>query len=102
MGGYVALMITDLIQGMIMIGGVAVMIFSPTGQVGGIRHATTELRKGICSGIADHRRDSGWLMLLSGHCDQSAPGTPQMVQKFYSIKVKLRSIGRRLPVQFWR
>ncbi|MGI6456318.1 MAG: sodium:solute symporter family protein [bacterium] len=89
MGGYVALMITDLIQGMIMIGGVAVMIFSLTGQVGGIRHATTELMKAeYAPALQTTGGIPGWLTLLSLVIVTSLGpwGLPQMVQKFYSIK----------------
>ncbi len=91
MGGYLALAITDLIQGVVMIIGVFIMVGTLVGQHGGFIESTRELMKPeYAPGLSAPTAIPGWLTLASLVIVTSfGPfGMPQMVQKFYSIKNK--------------
>lgn len=89
MGGYMALAITDLIQGIVVLFGVIVMVFFLVSQVGGPVEATTSMMKAeYAPALMAETAIPGWVTLLSLVIITSfGPwGLPQMVQKFYSIK----------------
>lgn len=89
MGGYRAVALTDLIQGLVMIVGVGVLLYFVVGseKVGGIVNAVQGL-KAIDPALAGIVGPPGPLALASLVILTSLGvwGLPQMVQKFYAIK----------------
>lgn len=90
MGGYRAVALTDVIQGVIMLGGVAVLLYYVLAapQVGGLVEGLRKLAQvdpGLVSIAGPGNR---WLALASLVILTSLGpwGMPQMVQKFYAIK----------------
>jgi solute:Na+ symporter, SSS family len=89
MGGYFALVWTDLIRGILEIAGVVIMVVYLTSQQGGFISATGKLMNpDFAPGLKAAPGIPGWLTLLSLVMITSfGPwALPQMVQKFYSIK----------------
>ncbi|HPA47180.1 MAG TPA: sodium/solute symporter [bacterium] len=89
MGGYFALTLTDLIQGLVMLFGVFVMVGVLVSQTGGFVQTTRDLmRPEFAPGLLAKTAIPGWVTLWSLVIITSfGPwGLPQMVQKFYSIK----------------
>lgn len=91
-GGYMATAINDLIQGLIMLGGIAAVIFAVLRTNGGLTSSIEAL-----SQISDKGAPAGSLSSLFGPDPVSLLGVvlltslgtwglPQMVQKFYAIK----------------
>ncbi len=96
MGGYLALAITDMIQGIVMVIGVFVMVGFLVVQAGGPIDATLGLMKAeYAPALQAPTAIPGWVTLLSLVIITSLGpwGLPQMVQKFYSIK-NVDSISR--------
>lgn len=89
MGGYLALAITDLVQGVIMLIGVFFMVGSLVGQHGGLIESTRQLMNpDFAPALKAPTAIPGWLTLTCLVIITSLGpfGLPQMVQKFYSIK----------------
>lgn len=89
MGGYLALAITDFVQGIIMLIGVFFMVGSLVGQHGGLVESTRQLMNpAFAPGLSAPTAIPGWLTLTCLVIVTSLGpfGLPQMVQKFYSIK----------------
>jgi len=89
LGGYMALVITDFIQGTLMFFSAIIMVYFLVSQVGGFAAATTNLMKPeYAPGLLAPTAIPGWLTLASLVVITSfGPfGLPQMIQKFYSIK----------------
>ncbi len=89
MGGYLALAITDLIQGIVVLFGVVVMVYFLVGEQGGFIEATRSLMNpDFAPGLQTEGGIPGWITLISLVLITSIGpwGLPQMVQKFYSIK----------------
>lgn len=89
MGGYRAVALTDFIQGIVMIFGVAMLLYYILGapQVGGLAngiHRLAEINPKLVSIVGP----PGWLPMVSLVLLTSLGvfGMPQMVQKFYAIK----------------
>lgn len=88
-GGYIASLSADLIQGIVMIGGVIFMVFCivRVDEVGGLSTGITRLtqimdEKGVLS------LNSSQIFNLIGLCLLTSVGTwgmPQMIQKFYGV-----------------
>ena len=89
LGGYKATVLTDFIQGIIMIFGVVVMIFAilNANQVGGLSEGLNKL-KAIEPDLTNLSGGKNWLSLISliGLTSFGAWGLPQMVHKFYAVK----------------
>ncbi len=88
-GGYIASLSADLIQGIVMIGGVLLMVFFiiRSDQVGGLSEGIPRLME-----IMDKQEvlslDGGQILKLVGLCLLTSVGTwgmPQMIQKFYGV-----------------
>ncbi|MBI1388849.1 MAG: sodium/solute symporter [bacterium] len=89
MGGYLAVLITDLIQGVVVLIGVAIMVTVLVSQAGGFGEATRQLMAPeYAPGLLAKGGIPGWVTLASLVLITSLGpwGMPQMVQKFYSIK----------------
>jgi len=90
LGGYLAVTLTDFLMGLLMLLGVGAMLWTLTGNAGGIVHTTKLLANcKICSpALYAPAAIPGWITLLSLVIVTSVGpwGLPQMVQKFYSIK----------------
>lgn len=91
-GGYMATAINDLIQGVVMLGGIAAVIFAVLRTNGGLSASIASLAQ-----ISDKGVSAGSLSSLFGPDPVSLLGVvlltslgtwglPQMVQKFYAIK----------------
>ncbi|KAB2951194.1 sodium/solute symporter [Heliorestis acidaminivorans] len=98
MGGYLAVAITDFIQGIVMLFGVAMMLFFVFNheKVGGISEAITrlnEINPALASPAPMTLPAIIALISLVLLTSLGTWGLPQMVQKFYSIKDEA-SIGR--------
>ncbi len=89
MGGYLAVALTDFIQGIVMIFGIGVMVYYVTSHpnVGGIIEGI-QRTKAIDPELTQVVGPGGWLPLVSLVILTSLGswGLPQMVQKFYAIK----------------
>ncbi len=90
MGGYRAVALTDVIQGMIMLAGVGILLYYvlEAPQVGGLFQGLQRLAQ-VDPGLVSLTGPQGrWLPLLSLVILTSLGpwGLPQMVQKFYAIK----------------
>lgn len=89
MGGYLALTLTDFIQGLVMIVGVVAMLFFVVGspQVGGWSNVVPALTA-VNPQLAAPVGPPGWLPLISLVILTSLGpwGLPQMIQKFYAVK----------------
>lgn len=85
MGGYHAVNIADLIQGLIMLAGAILMVFYITNGAGGFEAAQATIAEKYPQHVPN--RPPGialfWLVLLTS---LGPWGMPQMVQKFYAIK----------------
>lgn len=88
LGGYIAVSISDFIQGLIMLVGSVLMVFyiithpavgGGAGLVSGLQSIDPNLTKAFPSGGTSLM----WLVILTS---LGAWGLPQMVQKFYAIK----------------
>ena len=88
-GGYIASLSADLIQGIVMIGGVIFMIIFMvrSDEVGGLSQGIPRLLEHM-----DNQNvltlDGGQIMKLAGLCLLTSIGTwgmPQMIQKFYGV-----------------
>lgn len=89
MGGYLALAITDLIQGIVVLFGVFVMVACLVSQTGGFFSSFSQLMNPqYAPALQSASGIPGWLTLACLVIITSfGPfGLPQMVQKFYSIK----------------
>ena len=89
LGGYMALVITDAIQGTFMFFCAMIMVYFLVSQVGGFATATADLMKSeYAPALLAPTPIPGWVTLASLVIITSfGPfGLPQMVQKFYSIK----------------
>lgn len=88
MGGYIAVTLTDLFQGIIQLCGVAIMVFLIAGPFGLLGAAQQASLPENAPALAAPGPFPGWLVLFSLVIVTSlgAWGLPQMVQKFYSIK----------------
>ncbi|GFN21898.1 sodium:solute symporter family transporter [Thermanaeromonas sp. C210] len=88
LGGYFAVTLTDFIQGLIMLVGVALLIFYvvTSEPVGGLRQGIESLR--AINPLLASPVGPDWMSLLSLVILTSLGpwGLPQMVQKFYAIK----------------
>jgi solute:Na+ symporter, SSS family len=89
MGGYLAVAITDFIQGIIMLLGVGMMLYFVLGHdnVGGIIHGLTQLGQ-YNAQLIQPVGPPGLISLISLLVLTSFGtwGLPQMIQKFYAIK----------------
>ncbi|APC09482.1 sodium:solute symporter family transporter [Neomoorella thermoacetica] len=88
LGGYIAVTLTDFIQGLIMIGGVVVLIYyvisaPPVGGLAGGINRLAAIDPRLVNPVGPN-----WFALLSLVVLTSLGpwGLPQMVQKFYAIK----------------
>ena len=100
MGGYIATALTDFIQGIIMLAGMAIMVIAIVSQpqVGGFTKIVENLRA-VDPGLVSLFGGKNWFALLSLVVLTSI-GTwalPQMVHKFYAIK-DTRSIKKATAV----
>ncbi len=90
-GGYMAIAMSDFVQGLIMIGGVAVLAVAITlsAPVGGLGSAISQL-KAIQPSLVSFTGGGLWNVLLINILLTSVGtfGLPQMVHKFYAIKDK--------------
>lgn len=87
-GGYMATVLTDLIQGFFMIAGVIAMMFFLMKDMGGLTNALASLQAIEPANTTLFGPDPLnllWLVLLTSF---GAWGLPQMVHKFYAIKDK--------------
>ena len=86
LGGYLAMTLTDFIQGIIMLAGSLILVFVLVGKGGGFTHVL----QNITEARVAHTNVStfGWWTLASIVLMTSfAPwGLPQMIQKYYAIK----------------
>ena len=100
LGGYVAVALSDFIQGIIMIVGVIILVVAVTlhGNVGGIGQAISSL-KNIQPSLVSVTGGSFWRFLLLNILLTSVGtfGLPQMVHKFYAVKDE-RAIRRATVV----
>lgn len=90
MGGYLAVTVTDLFQGLVQVLGVSFMIYfvvAPHGSLG-TAFSTVAADPGNAPGLSAPGPFPGWLVLSALVLITSLGpwGLPQMVQKFYSIK----------------
>jgi len=87
MGGYKAVTIVDIFQGMIMIAGILIMIGMFTGKAGGFSDIITKLNS-INPELTSIWGPPGWLAIMAlVFLTSVAPfAMPQLVQKFYGIK----------------
>lgn len=89
LGGYVAIALSDFVQGIIMIAGVVIMVIALTmhENVGGLGNAFANL-KAMDPGLVDLTGGSKWSFLAFNILLTSIGvfGLPQMAQKFYAIK----------------
>lgn len=89
LGGYVAAAVTDFIQGIIMLAGVAIMVVALTlrPEVGGLANAVSSLR-GIDPSLTSIFGQGNWNFLMINILLTSFGtwGLPQMVTKFYAIR----------------
>lgn len=89
MGGYLATILTDFVQGIIMIGGVIIMVIAIVNspQVGGLSNGLSALKE-IKPALVDIWGGDSWKFLLTNILLTSFGtwGLPQMVNKFYAIK----------------
>ncbi|MGQ9676325.1 MAG: sodium:solute symporter family protein [Chloroflexota bacterium] len=85
MGGYHAIALTDLFQGIIMVGGAVLMVFFVLSAAGGLAAVQTELPVRYAQHVPNPGGFIGILPLVL--LTSLGPlGLPQMVQKFYAIK----------------
>lgn len=92
LGGYTATAINDFVQGLIMLGGIAAVVFCVIGNKGGLSESLRQLGEITDSGVPANTLNSlfgpdpinlfGVIILTS----LGTWGLPQMVQKFYAIK----------------
>ena len=87
MGGYKAVTIVDIFQGMIMIAGILIMIGMFTGKAGGISDILNKLNA-INPELTSIWGPQGWLAITAlVFLTSVAPfAMPQLLQKFYGIK----------------
>ena len=89
LGGYVATVITDFVQGIIMIVGVILMVIMIVNHpnVGGLGNAIERLRE-VKPSLVSVFGGSNWKFLCTNILLTSfgAWGLPQMIHKFYAIK----------------
>lgn len=92
LGGYMATAINDFIQGIIMLIGIAAVVFYVIHNQGGLTSALSQLGQITDTGVAENTLNScfgpdpinlfGVIILTS----LGTWGLPQMIQKFYAIK----------------
>ena len=100
MGGYIATVINDFIQGIIMIAGVILMIgyVISAPEVGGLSEGVSKLNAidpSLTSLFSSNPRDLFGLIILTSF---GVWGLPQMIHKFYTIKDK-KSLKEELLFQ---
>ncbi|MDL2225639.1 sodium:solute symporter family protein [Eubacteriales bacterium OttesenSCG-928-M02] len=84
-GGYMANVMSNFIQGILMVAGVLLMMFFLFRHMGGVGNALTNLQA-MQSGVEKAPfSELLWLILMTSF---GTWGLPQMVQKFYAIKDK--------------
>ena len=86
LGGYMATVLTDFVQGLFMIVGVCAMIFFLFKNMGGLGSAMEQLEAYAPANVTlfgGAPLDLLWLVLLTSF---GVWGLPQMVHKFYAIK----------------
>jgi solute:Na+ symporter, SSS family len=87
LGGYFAIVLTDFIQGFIMLVGSVAMIWILSSQAGGFLHSFSLIAQKYAEHVPVAKHPS---MLLLGALvfmtSFGAWGMPQMVQKFYAVK----------------
>ena len=89
MGGYFAMTLTDFIQGLIMIVGSVVMVVILTGKAGGLSASIQQISLNFYRDVyAKSAPDYFLLAAIVFMTSFGAWGMPQMIQKFYSIKMK--------------
>lgn len=92
LGGYTATAINDFVQGIIMLAGIAAVVFCVINKQGGLTSALDQLGAITDKGIAENTLNSVFgpdPLNLIGVVILTSLGTwglPQMVQKFYAIK----------------
>ncbi|MBE5781504.1 MAG: sodium:solute symporter [Clostridiales bacterium] len=85
-GGYMANVMSNFVQGIVMVFGVGLMMFCLFRHMGGIGNAMSSLgalAEGNTSLLGPNPTDLLWLTLMTSF---GVWGLPQMVQKFYAIK----------------
>ncbi len=87
MGGYKAVTVVDIFQGMIMVAGILIMIGMFTGKAGGLSNIFNRLNA-INPELTSIWGPPGWLAIMAlMFLTSVAPlAMPQLVQKFYGIK----------------
>lgn len=96
LGGYMATAISDFIQGIIMLGGIAAVIAAALASKGGFFSAMTQLSEGVSTTPITEGMKGAFVSILGpdplnllGVVILTSLGTwglPQMVHKFYTIK----------------
>ena len=90
LGGYFATLLADFIQGIIMLVGVAAMLFfvSESGQVGGFASGVSQVWESMCaqSDVLFTPQTALSVICLILLTSVGSWGMPQMVHKFYGIK----------------
>ncbi|MCX7719565.1 MAG: sodium/solute symporter [Candidatus Sumerlaeaceae bacterium] len=86
LGGYFAIVVTDFIQGVIMIFGCVAMLVILTAKAGGPLDAVTAVQQRFAEHSASAPPDMLLLAALVFMTSFGVWGMPQMVQKFYAVK----------------
>lgn len=87
LGGYFAITLTDLIQGVIMIAGSIAMISILTGKAGGFSGVISRMTEAYVRHVPAGKGPSTLLLVsLVLMTSFGTWGLPQMVQKFYAVK----------------
>jgi SSS family solute:Na+ symporter len=87
LGGYFAVAIADLIQGLIMLAGAVVMVIVLVGQGGGFTAVIQAMSANVFVDVSLSPKPSWWILWSVVFMSSFGPwGLPQMVHKFYAIK----------------
>ncbi|MBQ8827168.1 MAG: sodium/solute symporter [Oscillospiraceae bacterium] len=92
LGGYMATAISDFVQGIIMLVGIAAVVFCVIDNKGGLSSALEQLGQISDTGIAENTLNSVFgpdpinLLGVAILTSLGTWGLPQMIQKFYAIK----------------
>lgn len=98
LGGYLAVTVTDFIQGFIMLFGAAGMMFVLMGKAGGFAESIRAVQAGYETHIPQAARPSA--LTIASLVFMTSFGTwglPQMVQKFYAVKSE-KVIGKAAAI----
>ncbi len=87
LGGYFAVTITDFFQGIIMLGGAALLVAFVIGRGGGIAASISTAAANYAAHVPAGKGPSTLLLVGLVFMTSFGPwGLPQMVQKFYAVK----------------